>query len=86
MLSLFIIKKLQKYERLLHPRELGQVECAEGEIAPIVIGALSTMNNEAINDLKKLKLQTQRDALQMTVATDSVNIINAYLKSEDFTT
>ena len=72
---------------MLHPRELEQVECAEGEIAPIVIGALSTMNNEAINDLKKLKLlQTQRDALQMTVATDSVNIINAYLKREDFTT
>ena len=71
---------------MLHLRELEQVECAEGEIAPIVIGPLSTMNNEAINDLKKLKLQTQRDALQMTVATDSVNIINAYLKREDFTT
>ena len=79
-------EKLRKYERLLQPRELKQVECAEGEIVPMVIGTLGTMNDETLDGFKKLKLQTQRNALQMTVATGSVNILNAHFKREDFTT
>ena len=56
------------------------------ERLPIVIGALGTISDETLDDLNKLKLQTQRDALQMTVATGSANILNAHFKLEDFTT
>lgn len=42
------------------------------------------MNQETVNYLKKLKLQTQKDALQMTVATGSINILNAHFKRHDF--
>ena len=40
------------------------------------------MNQETVNDLKKLKLQTQKDGLQMTVATGSTNILHAHFKRD----
>ena len=36
---------------------------------PIVVDALGTITESTNRDLQKLKLQQQRDALQMTIAT-----------------
>lgn len=76
------MEKMKKYERLTQPSELLQVECLKGEVIPIVSGTLGTMNQETVNDLKKLKLQTQKDAPQMTVATGSTNILHAHFKRD----
>lgn len=74
---------MRKHERLLQSTELKQVECLEEEVIPIIIGALGTMTQDTLNDLKKLKLHTQKDPLQMTVANGSVNILNAHFKRDD---
>lgn len=52
------------------------MQCTEGEVIPIVLGALGTMTRNTLDDLKKLKLQQLRDALQMTIATGGMNILN----------
>ena len=64
--------------------ELQQVECTEGEVIPIIIGCLGTMTETTIKDLKKLNLQHQKDALQMTLSTGSVNILNNHFRRSDF--
>ena len=51
---------------------------------PIVTGELGTMTKNTIADLKSLNLTKQKDALQMTTATGSVNIINNHLRRHDF--
>ena len=76
--------KINKYEKLLLEDGLLQVQCNKGRIVPIVIGALGTIIDSANKDLYHLKLQKQHDALQMIVATESVNIINNHLRREDF--
>ena len=76
--------KNRKYEWLTQPTELSQVECLEGEVIPIVIGTIGTMNQETVNDLNKLKLETQKDPLQMTVVKGSIDILNAHFKRHDF--
>ena len=77
------LEKVQKYKRLVE-EELQQVQCTEGEVIPIVIGALGTMMRNMIENLKKLKLQQQRDALQMTIAMGSMNILNSHFRRNDF--
>ena len=76
------LEKVQKYKRLVE-EELQQVQCTEGEVIPIVIGALGTMTRNTIDYLKKLKLQQQRDALQMTIAMGSMNILNSHFQRND---
>ena len=72
-------EKKAKYKRLVE-EELQQTQCTEGEIIPIVIGALGTMTKQTLADLKHLKLTKQKDALQMTIATGSINIISNHLQ------
>lgn len=62
------MEKKRIYKRLTQSTELTQVECIEGEVIPIVIGAFGTMIQDTVNDLKKLKLHIQKDAQQKTVA------------------
>ena len=76
-------EKIQKYQRLVE-EELQQVQCTEGEVIPIVLRALGTMTRNTLDDLKKLKLQQQRDALQMTIATGGMNILNNHFRRNDF--
>lgn len=76
-------EKIAKYEPLIK-EELQQVQCTEGEVIPLVIGALGTITEESNQDLKRLKLTKQRDALQMTVSTGSVNILNNHFRRQDF--
>ena len=57
------MEKMRKYERLLQSTELKQAERLEGEVMQIVIGALGTMNQDTLNELKKLKLHMQNDPL-----------------------
>ena len=63
--------------------ELQQTQSTEGEIVPVVIGSLGTMTKQTLVDLKHLKLTKQKDTVQMTIATGSVNIINN-LRRQDF--
>ena len=76
-------EKKTKYKPLVE-EELHQAQCTEDEVIPIVIGALGTMTKNTIADLKRLNLTKRKDALQMTVATGSVNIINNHLRRHDF--
>ena len=76
-------EKIDKYKQLIN-EELRQVKCTEGEMIPIVIGALGTITEECNQDLKRLKLTKHRDALQMTVATGSVNVLNNHFRRHDF--
>ena len=76
-------EKKAKYKRLVE-EELQQTQCTEGETIPIVIGALGTMTKQTLADLKHLKLTKQKDALQMTIARGSINIINNHLRRQDF--
>ena len=62
------MEKKRIYKRLTQSTELTQVECIEGEVIPIVIGAFGTMIQDTVNDLKKLKLHIQKDAQQKMVA------------------
>ena len=78
------MEKMRKYERLLQSTELKQAERLEGEVIQIIIGALGTMNQDTLNELKKLKLHMQNDPLQTAVATGSINILNARFKRDDF--
>ena len=75
-------QKIEKYEKLIKD-ELTQVECISGQIIPIVIGALDTITTHTNQDLKKLKLSSIKDALQMTVATGSINILNSHFRRND---
>ena len=76
-------EKKAKYKRLVE-EELQQTQFTEGEIIPIVIGALGTMTIQTLADLKHLKLTKQKDAFQTTIATGSINIINNHLRRQDF--
>ena len=76
-------EKIQKYQELID-EELQQVQCTEEEVIPIVIGCLGTMMETTIKDLKKLNLQHQKDGLQMTLSTGSVNIFNNHFRRSDF--
>ena len=75
--------KIHKYKQLIE-EELEQVQCTQGEVIPIVIGALGTITESTRQDLKKLNLQNQMDALQMTVATGSIMILNNHFRRNDF--
>ena len=75
--------KIHKYKQLIE-EELEQVQCTQGEVIPIVIGALGTITESTRQDLKKLNLQNQMDALQMTVATGSITILNNHFRRNDF--
>ena len=75
--------KIDKYQELID-KELQQVESTQGEVIPIVIGCLETMTESTLKDLKKLKLQHQMDALQMTIATGSINILNNHFRRSGF--
>ena len=75
-------EKIEKYQELID-EEPQQVECTEREI-PIEIGCLGTMTETTIKDLKKLNLQHHKDALQMTLSTGSVNILNNHFRRSDF--
>ena len=76
-------EKKTKYKQLVE-EELHHAQCTEGEVIPIVTGELGTMTKNTIADLKRLNLTKQKDALQMTTATGSVNIINNHLRRHDF--
>ena len=76
-------EKKTKYKQLVE-EELHHAQCTEGEVIPIVTGELGTMTKNTIADLKSLNLTKQKDALQMTTATGSVNIINNHLRRHDF--
>ena len=78
------LEKVTKYERLLEHNELQQVECEKGEVIPIIIGALGTIDNRTNVNLKKLRFQNRRDALQMVVSIGSVNILNNHFRRSDF--
>ena len=70
-------EKKAKYQRLVE-EELHQTQCTEGEMTN------GTMTKQTLADLKHLKLTKQKDALQMTIATGSINIINNHLRRQDF--
>ena len=76
--------KINKYEKLLLEDGLLQVQCNKGRIVPIVIGALGTIIDSTNKDLHHVKLQKQRDALQVIVVAGSVSIIKNHLRREDF--
>ena len=76
-------QKIEMYKKLIKD-ELTQVECISGQIIPFVIGALGTITTHTNQDLKKLKLSSIKDALQMTVATGSINILNSHFRRNDF--
>ena len=76
--------RINKYEKILLEDGLLQVQCNKGRIVPIVIGALGTIIDSTNKDLHHVKLQKQRDALQMIVVTGSVSIIKNHLRREDF--
>ena len=76
-------EKIEKHQELID-EELQQVQCTEEEVIPIVIGCLGTMTETTIKDLKKLNLQHQKDGLQMTLSTGSVNIFNNHFRRSDF--
>lgn len=73
-----------RLEWLLRHDELRQVQCDKGEMIPIITGALQTFNNNTNDDLKKLKIQNQKDALQKVISTRSVNILNNHFRRNDF--
>ena len=77
-------EKINKYQQLLQKEVLHQVDCDNGQVIPTVIGALGTINESTNQDLRSLKLQQQRDALQMIVTTGTVNILNNHFKRHDF--
>lgn len=78
------LDKQKKYERLMTPDALRQAECTEAEIIPIVIGSLATIDENTNKSLRQLKLSNHRDALQMTVAQGTVNILNNHFRRQDF--
>ena len=45
---------------------------------------LGTITDNINKDLHTLKLQKQQDALQMIVATGTVNILNNHFRRDDF--
>ena len=63
-------EKKTKYKPLVE-EELHQAQCTEDEVIPIA-------------DLKRLNVTKWQDALQMTITTGSVNIINNHLQRHDF--
>ena len=76
-------EKRAKYKRLVQ-HELSQVECETGEVVSIVIGSMGTIPKKTNENLKKMKLTRQREALQMTVMKGSVNILNSHFRRDDF--
>lgn len=76
--------KIRKYEPLLQEDGMIQVQCTRGKVIPIAIGALGTVRDNTNKDLHTLKLQKQQDALQMIVATGTVNILNNHFRRDDF--
>ena len=79
------LQKVEKYEQLIKtPDGLRQVDCKSGQIIPIMIGALRTITAATNQDLKMLKLSAIKDALQMTISTRSVNILNSHFRRNDF--
>ena len=78
-------QKVEKYEQLIKIQDgLRQVDCTSGQVIPVVIGALGTTTAANNQDLKTLKLSSIEDALQMTISTDSVNILNSHFRRNDF--
>ena len=63
---------------------LRQVDCTSGQVIPVVIGALGKLTAATNQDLKTLKLSSIKDALQMTISTGSVNILNSHFRRNDF--
>ena len=78
------MEQSEKYQQLLEDDEIQQVQCTKGEVIPIINGALGTITETTNKDLQKLQLQEQGDALQMTIATGTVNILNNHLGRNDF--
>lgn len=78
------LEKQIKYERLTTREALRQAECTDATIVPIVIGSLGTMTEDSNRYLRQLKLSTQRDALQVSVAQGTVNILNHHFRRQDF--
>ena len=75
-------EKQKKYEKLI-TSELAQAECSTGEVIPLVMGALGTIDERTNNNLKKLGVTKIKEALQMAVMKGSVNIINTHLQTKD---
>ena len=48
----------------------------KGEVIPFIIRVIGKITQATNKDFEKLKLQQQRDALQMTKATGTVNILD----------
>ena len=78
------LEKQIKYERLTTREALRQAECTDATIVPIVIGSLGTMTEDCNRYHRQLKLSTQRDALQVSVAQGTVNILNHHFRRQDF--
>ena len=62
------------------------MDCTSGQVIPVVIGALGTITAATNQDLKTLRLSSIKDALQMTISTGSVNILNSHFRRNDFET
>ena len=77
------MEQSEKYQQLLEDDEIQQVQCTKGEVIPIIIDT-ETITETTNKDLQKLQLQEQGDALQMTIATGTVNILNNHLGRNDF--
>ena len=73
-----------KYDQLPRHDELRQLQCDEGEVISIIIGALCNINNNANEHMRKMKIQDQKDALLMIISTGSVNILNNHFRVNDF--
>lgn len=78
------MEQSEKYQQLLEDDKIQQVQCTKGEVIPIINCALGTITETTNKDLQKLQLQEQGDALQMTIATGTVNILNNHLGRNDF--
>ena len=70
--------KVVKYKPLL--KDLKQVDCHCDEIISLVISSLGTISNWTNTQLCQLKLRKFKEALQMTVIKDNVNILNYVIR------
>ena len=59
-------EKVAKYRKLIE-HELDQVECKTGEVTSIVIDSMDTIPDKINQELKRLGLTKQREALQMLI-------------------
>lgn len=73
------MEQSEKYQQLLEDDEIQQVQRTKGEVIPIISCALGTITETTNKELQKLQLHEQRDALQMTIATGTMNILNNHL-------